>query len=281
MTSIFSPTTAFPLVERAHRLSPLLSLRSFRRQLTQFTSGDWTVTGNGGFGPGGDSHAIVDEARGYLYFLSNKDERARHAALPPLASRPNPSRAFPAKTGCTIALIAPDASAFVDTYSNAMTPDAPGSLPHRRHSRRDLINENKVPELADYHLSPVEFVDVPPSDGTKLYASIISPPDFDAAQEISRADRRLRRPARSKIFATIGTARISCGTKMMAQKGYLIFSLDNRGSYFRGHAFETPIYHQFGKIELEDQLAGVKYLKSLPTWTPRASESGDGATAAP
>ena len=52
--------------------------------------------------------------------------------------------------------------------------------------------------------------------------------------------------------------------EMMAEKGYIIFTLDNRGSYWRGHAFETPIYHQLGKVELEDQLTGVKYLKSLP-----------------
>jgi dipeptidyl-peptidase 4 len=50
---------------------------------------------------------------------------------------------------------------------------------------------------------------------------------------------------------------------MMAQRGYVVFTLDNRGSYQRGHAFETPIYRQFGKVELQDQLTGVKYLKSL------------------
>ena len=51
---------------------------------------------------------------------------------------------------------------------------------------------------------------------------------------------------------------------MMAEKGFIIFTLDNRGSYNRGHAFETPVYHRLGKIELEDQISGVKYLKSLP-----------------
>ena len=50
---------------------------------------------------------------------------------------------------------------------------------------------------------------------------------------------------------------------MLAAKGYIVFTLDNRGSWGRGHAFETPIYHQLGKIELQDQLAGVRYLKSL------------------
>ena len=56
--------------------------------------------------------------------------------------------------------------------------------------------------------------------------------------------------------------------EMMAEKGYVIFRLDNRGSYNRGHAFETSIYHQLGKVELQDQLAGVNYLKSLPYVDP-------------
>ena len=66
----------------------------------------------------------------------------------------------------------------------------------------------------------------------------------------------------------------------MAEKGYVIFSLDNRGSYNRGHAFETPIYHQMGKVELEDQLAGcqIPEIASL-MWTGRASVSGAGVTA--
>jgi dipeptidyl-peptidase-4 len=56
--------------------------------------------------------------------------------------------------------------------------------------------------------------------------------------------------------------------EMMAEKGYIIFTLDNRGSYGRGHAFETAIYDHLGKIELADQLTGVKYLKSLPYVDP-------------
>ena len=62
--------------------------------------------------------------------------------------------------------------------------------------------------------------------------------------------------------AITGAASVSLGPGVRA-KGYIIFTLDNRGSWGRGHAFETPIYHHMGKIELQDQLAGVKYLKSL------------------
>src|SRR5258708_18121848 len=50
----------------------------------------------------------------------------------------------------------------------------------------------------------------------------------------------------------------------MAQKGYIIFSLDNRGSAGRGHLFEEPIHYKLGAQELSDQLDGLAYLKSLP-----------------
>ena len=92
------------------------------RQLSQLTSGDWTVTGNGGFGPGGDSHAIVDEARGYLYFLSNKDE-LRGTQLYRLSLESKSITRISREDGVHDPLIAPNASVYVDTYSNAMTPD--------------------------------------------------------------------------------------------------------------------------------------------------------------
>src|SRR5258708_40097708 len=50
----------------------------------------------------------------------------------------------------------------------------------------------------------------------------------------------------------------------MAQKGYIIFALDNRGSAGRGHLFEEPIHFRLGAQELSDQRAGVAYLKTLP-----------------
>jgi dipeptidyl-peptidase-4 len=49
----------------------------------------------------------------------------------------------------------------------------------------------------------------------------------------------------------------------MAERGYIVFSLDNRGSLGRGKAWEEPLLKQMGKVELEDQLIGVDYLKSL------------------
>jgi dipeptidyl-peptidase-4 len=230
------------------------------KQLDQLTSGDWGITGNGGFGPGAESHPTVDEARGFVYFFSNKDE-LRGTQLYRLSLADKTITRITREDGTHGIVISPDASAFVDTYSNAMTPSRQ-DLYHMDGKRTATINENKVSELAEYHLSPVEFVDISADDGTKLCASIIRPPDFDASRKY---------PVLVNVYGGPGVQNVRndwegadfLWLEMMASKGYIIFSLDNRGSYYRGHAFETPIYHQLGKVELQDQLAGVKYLKSL------------------
>jgi len=53
-------------------------------------------------------------------------------------------------------------------------------------------------------------------------------------------------------------------TQYMLQQGYIVFQLDNRGSNYRGTAFEFPIYEKLGQVEVDDQVAGVKYLHTLP-----------------
>jgi dipeptidyl-peptidase-4 len=229
--------------------------------LDQLTSGDWSIIGNGGFGPGATSHPAVDEARGRIYFLSNKDD-ARETQLYRLSLQDKSITRITREAGTHKVVIAPDASAFVDTYSNAMTPPRQ-NLYRMDGTRAAVINENKVSDLRGYHLSPVEFPDVAADDGAKLFAGMIRPPDFDASRKYPVLINVYGGPQEQTVRNAWGSLDF-LWLEMMAEKGYIIFTLDNRGSWGRGHAFETPIYHQFGKVELEDQLAGVKYLKSLP-----------------
>ena len=229
--------------------------------LDQLTSGDWGITGNGGFGPGTTSHPAVDEEHQYIYFASNK-ENPTGTQLYRLALRDKNIMQITHGGGTHSVTMSPDASAFVDEYSNAMTPTRQ-DLDRADGSRVAVINEGKVPELADYDLSPLEFVDVTAADAsTKLCASILKPPHFDPAKKY---------PVLVNVYGGPGVQNVRddweglmlLWEEMMAEKGYIILSVDNRGSMGRGHAFETPIYHQFGKVELEDQLAGLKYLNSL------------------
>jgi dipeptidyl-peptidase-4 len=227
--------------------------------LDQLTSGDWDITSDGGFGPGGDSHPTVDEAHGYIYFLSNKDE-LRGTSLYRVSLKDKSITRVTRDNGVHGVMIAPDESAYVDTYSNVMTPQRQ-DLDRIDGTRTAVINENKVPELAEYHLSPVEFVDVPADDGTKLCGFLIRPPDFDPSKKYPVLVEVYGGPQVQSVRDEWGA--VGLWEQMMAEKGVIVFYLDNRGSYFRGHAFETVTYHQLGKIELADQLTGVKYLKSL------------------
>ena len=230
-------------------------------ELEQLTSGDWAITGGGGFGPGASSRPAVDEARGFIYFLSNKDN-VRDSEVYRFSLSDKSFTRITRADGWHEPLFAPDASGFVDTYSNAMTPPRQ-DLYRMDGSRTAVVNDNAVPELADYAISPVEFPTVAAKDGTTLYARIIKPPDFDPARKYPVLVDVYGGPQDQEVQDNWGYSDF-LWLELMAEKGYIIFSLDNRGSDRRGHAFETPVYHQLGKIELEDQLTGVKYLKSLP-----------------
>jgi dipeptidyl-peptidase 4 len=229
--------------------------------LEELTDGVWGIIGNGTVGPGASSHPAVDEAHGFIYFLSNKDD-VHDAQVYRVSLGDRVVTRITKQAGTHEVLFAPDASAFVDTYSNTMAP------PRQDLYRTDgtlvaTINENAVAELASYHLSPVEFLDVPASDGTRLCAMMIKPPDFDPSRKYPVLVHVYGGPQIQSVRNAWAGADF-LWHEMMAQKGYIIFQLDNRGSANRGHAFETPIYHRLGKVELEDQLAGVKYLQSLP-----------------
>lgn len=235
------------------------------KQLEQLTSGDWQISGTGGFGPGSGSHPAVDERHGYIYFLSNKENVAETQLYRVSLSDKSITR-ITRDPGSHAILFAPDESAFVDTSSTVMTPPRQ-DLYSISGSRIAVINANQTTELAEYHLSPEQFLTVAAADGTKLDASIIKPPQFDPSKKYPVLIAVYGGPEEQNVRNEWGGVDF-LWHEMMAHKGYIIFSLDNRGSYNRGHAFETPIFHHFGKIELEDQLAGVQYLKSLPYVDP-------------
>ncbi|HWY27378.1 MAG TPA: S9 family peptidase [Candidatus Angelobacter sp.] len=229
------------------------------KQLEQLTSGDWQLSGVGGFGPGTESHPVVDEKNDYIYFLSNKDN-AIESQLFRVSLRDKSITRITREAGTHSVAISPAANTFVDTFSTAIIPPRQ-DLYRMDGSRAAIINENKVPELAEYHISPVEFSSTSASDGTKLYLRIMKPPNFDPARKYPVLIFTYGGPHAQVVTNAWDPSLL--WDESVAAKGYIIFSLDNRGSYGRGHAFETPVYHQFGKVELEDQLAGVKYLKSL------------------
>jgi dipeptidyl-peptidase-4 len=221
------------------------------KQLAQLTKGDWEVAGLDG----------VDEAKGLVYFTATEKSPLQRQ-LYRVALDGSGFARLTKEDGTHAAVLAPDASAFVDTFSSTVARPRQG-LYRADGSHIATINENNVAELADYHLSPVEFLTVKSRDGVQLNASIIKPPDFQPQKKYPVLVYAYGGPHAQVVRNAWGGATF-LWHQLMAQKGYIIFSVDNRGSAGRGHAFETPLHFRLGAQELSDQRDGVQYLKSLP-----------------
>ena len=221
------------------------------KQLAQITKGEWEVS----------AVDAVDEARGLVYFTATeKSPLERHLYRVTLDG--TGLTRLTKQEGTHGAVFAPNAAAFYDTYSNAAAPPRQ-DLYRSDGSRIGTINENKIAELGDYHLSPMEYLTVKSRDGVELNASIIKPPDFNPQKKYPVLVYTYGGPHAQVVRNTWGGANF-LWHQLMAQKGYIIFSVDNRGSAGRGHAFETPLHFRMGAQELSDQRDGAQYLKSLP-----------------
>ncbi|MBM3164083.1 MAG: DPP IV N-terminal domain-containing protein [Bacteroidetes bacterium] len=125
-----------------------------------------------------------------------------------------------------------------------------------------FIKESTNP-LDDYALGISEIGFIKAKDGSDLYYRMVKPADFDATRKY---------PVLVYVYggphAQMVTNGFNAGANLwmnwLAAQGYLIFTLDNRGSAERGFAFESQIHRRLGDIEMEDQLSGVEFLKSLP-----------------
>ena len=221
------------------------------KQLAQLTKGEWEVT----------SLNAIEESKGMAYFTAT-EKSPLERQLYRVGLDGSGFTRITKEQGTHDAVIAPNAATFYDTYSNTAAPPRQ-DLCRTDGSRVTLINENKVAELADYHLLPVEFLTVKSRDGVTLNASIIKPPNFEAQKKYPVLVSTYGGPHAQVVHNAWGGSTF-LWHELMAQKGYIIFLLDNRGSAGRGHVFETPLHLRLGAQELADQRDGVQYLKSLP-----------------
>ena len=102
------------------------------------------------------------------------------------------------------------------------------------------------------------------ADGTTdLYWRMVKPADFDATKKYPTVIYVYGGPHANNVQASYHWYSRSWET-YMAQKGYIVFILDNRGSQYRGREFEQATFRQLGQIEMQDQMQGVEYLHTLP-----------------
>lgn len=122
---------------------------------------------------------------------------------------------------------------------------------------------NSTDKLNEYTIGTTDIGQIKGKDGSVLYTRLIKPSNFDPTKKYPVLVYVYGGP-HAQMITNSWLDGASLWMQWMAEQGYLVFTLDNRGSGERGFAFESQIHRQLGTLEMEDQLSGVEYLKSLP-----------------
>ncbi len=162
--------------------------------------------------------------------------------------------------------LSPLGNLLYDKWSNPTTPnniDVVTLTASRRQPSAVSLLQAPDP-WADYQQPLFENGTLKAADGlTDLYWRMVKPHDFDPQRKYPTVVYVYGGPHAHNVDASWHWASRSWET-YMAQKGYIVFILDNRGSERRGRDFEQATFRQLGQIEMQDQMRGVDYLKSLP-----------------
>ena len=164
--------------------------------------------------------------------------------------------------GCHNASPSKSGQWIVDMYSE---PDVPRNydLVATANAKSLRLLTSKDP-WEGYQQPIFESGSIKAADGTTdLYWRMVKPADFDASKKYPTVVYVYGGPHAHNVEASWHWYSRSWET-YMAQKGYIVFILDNRGSENRGLEFEQATWHKLGKVEMLDQMKGVDYLKSLP-----------------
>jgi dipeptidyl-peptidase 4 len=223
------------------------------QMVRQLTAGEWVV----------DEVKHVNNKTRKVYFTGRKDTPIEShlysvtldgGEVQKLTSRPGFHKISFSKKG----------NSYVDLFSSATTPPQV-SLHDPTGERLTWLLENKVdeehplyPYLSDW-IDP-EFGSFTTPDEARLYYRLFKPKNFNPEKSY---------PVIVYLYGGPGVQRVvnswdSKFPQYMAQQGYVVFTLDNRGSSNRGKAFEDPIYKAMGEIEVADQVEGVKFLRKFP-----------------
>lgn len=170
-------------------------------------------------------------------------------------------RLLTAEEGTHQIAVSKDGKYIFDEYSSHSIPSKSMILDGNGKVQKVLIESKN--KLADYAIGTTEIGSLTGKDGTKLYTRMIKPSNFDPAKKYPVMVYVYGGP-HAQMITNSWYDGASLWMNWMAEQGYIVFTLDNRGSGERGFAFESGIHRQLGTLEMEDQLSGVEYLKSLP-----------------
>ena len=221
------------------------------KERRQITKGNWEVTNFYGY----------DDKNKVLYFQSNEEsplERNIYRVNIWGKSKKKLSK----KSGTNSASFNSNFSYFINTYSNANLPNAITLNNNTGEVIKKLKNsESLLGSLSEYELTSKEFFNFKTEQGIKLNGWMMKPYNFDESKKY---------PVLMYVYGGPGSQTVLDSWdrnymwyQMLCQQGYIVVSIDNRGTGGRGAKFKKCTYKELGKLETIDQIEGAKYLANL------------------
>jgi dipeptidyl-peptidase-4 len=149
-----------------------------------------------------------------------------------------------------------DGGYFVDTYSSLKHPEET-TLRSVSGEQIAVVKPADTKRFEKYDLLPAEILPLKSSEGITLYARLIKPAGFQAGTKYPAVVVVYGGPHFQNVRDVWSGVSFD---QVLAHRGYVVWQLDNRGSSDRGTAFEAPIYREMGKVEVADQVFGVRQL---------------------
>ncbi|MFB6306159.1 MAG: S9 family peptidase [Flavobacteriales bacterium] len=218
-------------------------------KVRKLTKGEWDVA----------SFEGVDEEGGYVYFVS-AEVSPTDRNLYRVNLKGKKKEQLTPKKGQHSVKFSKGHEFFIDYYSNANTPRKI-TLNKANGELVEVLEDNQrlKDTLDNYKMSKKEFFSFKTEYGVKLNGWMIKPPDFDPNKEYPVYMNVYGGPGINTVNNSWG-GRSFLWHQMLAQKGYIVVSVDNRGTGYRGEEFKKCTYKQLGKLETKDQIAASKYL---------------------
>jgi dipeptidyl-peptidase 4 len=216
------------------------------KNVKQLTRGAWEV------------RDISGHSDGSIFYVSDEGS-ALETHLYSIKLDGSGKRQLDAAAGTHTVSMGPGAPFYLDTFSSLADPPR-SKLYNGAGAEVAVIRDADRQPLEQYDVRPTEIVEFRTSEGITLHGRVIKPANFEPGKKYPAIVDVYGGPGVGSVqneWAGIGVDQV------LANKGYVIWQSENRGITGRGHAFETPIFHQLGVIELADQLAGVRHLISL------------------
>ncbi len=218
--------------------------------VSQITKGDWLVTDILGF----------NEKRKEIYFTSTKETPLEKHLYRVNWNNFKMQRLDNAE-GVHTGNLSKDGNWLYDVYSNASTPRQINIINTQNLKTQKIFQADNT--LKNYDRPEIKNVTLKADDGTPLYGKLILPTDFDASKKYPVIVYLYNGP-HLQLITNSFPASGNLWYEYLAQNGYVVFSMDGRGSSNRGMKFEQAVFRNLGETEMDDQLKGVDYLKSLP-----------------